>query len=483
MASAVIPDVERTSGVRSPAREDGRRIWLVLVDPLPARVFCDCGIVDGLREALGEGLALVLVVHPKHVRAWSSRLEGIEVLEGEQLVPLEVPPVERALRRVDFALDRRIGFFPLAIRHSLRHGFHPDRWIPGHSNSFLDPDRAGPLPRWEALDPVMMRWHFSTRRHVPAVLLERMRAECAGLVVTNLQGQAAVPYLVAARRLGLPVVGYVASWDHTVGKGVVSPHLERYVVQNETMRDDLRRYHGVDPERVVVTGWPQTDVYHRRRPRAEYEALLEGLGLDPSRPVVLFAGNTPTNAPYEGKLVERLVSWWRESGAQERFSLLFRPHPRDHLVADRYGAAAGLEGAAMQKPSFTDLHDLATLLQHVDCLVSTAGTILLDALVNDRASVCVMFDEGAPEGEHWAGLNLVGEHYRELAESDAFSRAHDFEQLVACVERALEHPEELAAERVRVTRRVVGEVDGRAAQRVVRAILETFERSAVPAGR
>src|SRR5439155_2204697 len=161
----------------------------------------------------------------------------------------------------------------------------------------------------------MTRWHFSGNRYVPALLRERMRGECAGLVVTNLQGRGAVRFLTAARRLELPVVGYVASWDHTVGKGVASPHLDRYVVQNETMREDLVRYHGVESERIVVTGWPQTDVYHRRRPRAEYEALLYRLDLDGSRPVVLFAGNTPTNAPYESNLVVRLVAWWRDSGA------------------------------------------------------------------------------------------------------------------------------------------------------------------------
>jgi hypothetical protein len=444
------------------------------VDPLPIRVFFDCGIVDRLRAALDDALAAALVADPKHVRPWLPQLDGIPVLDSRDLQPIRVPFGERVVRRVDYALDRRIGFFPLAIRHSMRHGFHKERWVEGHQNAFLDPTNAGSLPRWESLEPVMARWHFSSRRYVPELMLERMRAECSGLVVTNLQGRGAVRYLTAARRLEIPVVGYVASWDHTVGKGVASPHLDRYVVQNETMRDDLVRFHEIDPERVVVTGWPQTDVYHRRRTRAEYEALLHRLGLDASRPVVLFAGNTPTNAPYEGNLVTRLVRWWEETGAHERISLLFRPHPRDYLAAERYAAAETKAGAARQKASFTDLEDLAVLLKHVDCFVSTAGTILLDALVNDRPSICVLFDEGAPAGERWADLNIVGEHYRKLAESEAFYRAHDFEELAASIERALGQPGELAPERARVAYEVVGEVDGHAADRVVQAIVEVL---------
>jgi CDP-glycerol glycerophosphotransferase (TagB/SpsB family) len=309
-----------------------------------------------------------------------------------------------------------------------------------------------------------------------------MRAECDGLVVTNLQSWVAMRFLLGARRLGLPVAGYVASWDHTVGKGVVSPHLSRYIVQNDTMREDLVQYHGIDPGRVVVTGWPQTDVFHQRRSRRRYEELLARLGVDPSKPVVLFAGNTPTNAPYEGNLVTRLVDWLR-GGAHERLSILFRPHPRESKPhPERYAAVTGETGAVLQERSYTDLDDLATLLQHVDCLVSTAGTILLDALVNDRPSVCVLFDEGAPPGERWAGLNLVGEHYRRLAESAAFLRAYEFDELIRDIERCIEHPSELAEERARVARAVVGEVDGRAGQRVVEAIVQTFERPVAAVG-
>jgi CDP-glycerol glycerophosphotransferase (TagB/SpsB family) len=237
------------------------------------------------------------------------------------------------------------------------------------------------------------------------------------------------------------------------------------------MEEDLRRFHGIRPERVTVTGWPQTDVFHRRRERREYEALLRRFGLDPGRPLVLVMGNTPTNAPYEGRLVERLLAWWETAG-RDRFQLLFRPHPRDKEWRERFGSAAGKEGIFVQEPSYTDLDDLAALLQHGDVVVCNAGTIMLDAIVNDRPVVCVLYDEGAPPGESWAAKNVIGEHYRELAASGAFYRAADFEQVAAGIERALAAPDELAEARRRVVADVVGEVDGRAAQRVADAIVD-----------
>ncbi len=448
------------------------RVWLVLPEPLSTRVLFDCGVAEGLQGALGDRLRLVSLLGPEQTAEWAARLDGVGLLTRDELLPLRVGLREKVLRRADLWLDRKIGYYPLAIRLNLRHGFHLERMERGHRNFGLDLARVGPLPRRPEIEERMLRWHFSPHRWIPHALLARMTDECGAVVFSNLQTKPVVPFLLAARRLGLPTVGQVASWDHTVGKGVISPHVDRYLVQNEVMRDDLARYHGISPERVVVTGWPQTDVYHRRRPRGDYEELLRRYGLDPTRPVVLVMGNTPTNAPYESRFVARLVRWWEESGARERCSLLFRPHPRDREWQERFAAARGRPGLHVQEPSYTDLEVLATLLQHGDCVVSNAGTILLEAIVNDRPTVCVLYDEGAPPGESWAAKNVLGEHYRKLVESEAFYRAHDFEEVARGVERALARPDELAAERRRVAREVVGEVDGRAAERVVDAIVE-----------
>ena len=147
----------------------------------------------------------------------------------------------------------------------------------------------------------------------------------------------------------------------------------------------------------------------------------------------------------------------------DRPQLLFRPHPRDGSGGSASPPRRGHEGVVVQEASYTDLEDLATLLQHVDVVVCNAGTILLDALVGDRPAVCVLYDEGAPPGESWAAKNVVGKHYEELAESGAFYRAERFDEVVAGIERALERPDELAEQRRRAVEQVVG-IGGRRAR-------------------
>jgi hypothetical protein len=453
----------------------GRPVWLVLADPLSTRVLVESGVVDGLARRLADRLQPVLLLDAEAADAWMPRLPGgaRPALRADDVAPHDVRLDERVRRRADRWLDRRLGYYPLAIRLNYRHGLHLRRMRPGHRNELLDSSRVGPLPRHPAIDRAMDRWHFSTRRYVADALLRRLVGDRPAIILSNLQMQSAVPFLVAGRRLDLPLVGYVASWDHTVGKGVISPLLGRYLVQNERMRDDLVRFHGVPRAAIAVTGWPQSDIFHEPRPREAYDAILRGYGLDPARPLVLVMGNTPTNTPHEERFFARLVSWWREAGADRRFSLLFRPHPRDSQWRQRFAAATGVEGAAVQEPSFTDIEVLATLLQHAGCVVTNAGTILLDALVNDRPVVCVLYDEGddGPPGESWAAKSVIGEHYRDVAESRAFQRAESFAEVVAGIERSLADPGELREERRRVVATVVGTVDGHAAERVVDAML------------
>jgi CDP-glycerol:poly(glycerophosphate) glycerophosphotransferase len=450
------------------------RVWVVLAEELATRVFVQCGILDKLHERLGERLVAVDLLGEEGSARWRDSIH-VSLITREELLPWSPSKPEKARRKLDEWLDRRLGFFPLAIRFNERHGFHAERMMPGHPNRILDTSLRGPLPRHASVDRAMTRWFFSARRYVPSALERRLKADCGLLVLANLQVRSCVPFLAAARRLRLRTVGYVASWDHTVGKGVLSPHLDRYVVQNNAMRVDLERYHGIGPERVVVTGWPQSDVFQRQRPRQEYVSLMRTYALDPELPLVLVTGNSPTNAPYEGRFVERVVEWWQET-ARDRVSLLFRPHPRDTRWEERFAAARDRPGVHVQPASFTDMDVLATLLQHAACVVTNAGTILLDALVNDRPCVCVVYDEGAPEGESWAEKNVLGEHYRDVMASGAFALASSFDKVAAGIERSLAAPGELADERRRLAGEVVGRVDGHAADRVVDAIVEVDRR-------
>ena len=212
-----------------------RRVWLVFPDPLTTRLFVETQLLRGSRSGWATACSSSFSSREAKASRWADT-EGMEVAYYDDLFPERVPLIERIVRRVDAALERWFGFWPLAIRFNYRHGFHVERMAHGHGNPFLDLDHADPLPRWRWLERLMKRWYFCPRRYVSHALVRRMRDECDTLVVASMQTPSVAPVLNAARRLGIPSIGYVASWDHAVGKGVISKHLGTYIVQNDVMR-------------------------------------------------------------------------------------------------------------------------------------------------------------------------------------------------------------------------------------------------------
>ena len=68
------------------------------------------------------------------------------VLREDDLYPVAVAPPERVRRRVDRWLDRRFGYYPLAIRLNLRHGFHRERMRPATATTSSTRRGSGRCP-------------------------------------------------------------------------------------------------------------------------------------------------------------------------------------------------------------------------------------------------------------------------------------------------------------------------------------------------
>jgi len=461
-----------------------KRPLLILPDAFSSRTFVSCGILRRLWDRLGGQLDIVFLFALDVCRAtyafdldyWGEESAGIRVkMERDILTDLPRDTMGRCWRRwVDNWLDERFGYFSLAMRFNLRHGFLLERMRPGHHNPFLDSRRGRPFARSEQLYRSLFKWYYGNNRFVDPGLLTYLAENTSVLITSNLQFRSAQPYLIAARRQGIPILGNVASWDHPVGKGIVFPWGEKYLVQNEYMREVLCRYHHIDYARIAVTGWPQTDIFFKVRGRGEFDLLLASYGLDPRRQCVLVTGNTENNNPREPRFVEKLVAAIGGMEQDLRPNIIFRPHPKDRNWRQRFSVLSGRDGVYLQAASFSDTDVLALLLQHVDCVVTNAGTVLLDSLVNNRPVVCVVYDEGEPGTEDVAAKNVTGHHYIDVMRSGAFVTASTFEEALAGVSRCLSSPHELARQRQAISFKTVGRIDGQAGERLVGIILASI---------
>ena len=320
---------------------------------------------SGLRRSLPHPLTAVFLVHEKHIRPWRERLEGIDVLELDEVIPVTVGKRERIACGASISSSTSGS----ASTHS-RFDTASSRLSRG---------------RWAAGTPT--RFSTRTARDALCVAQHRECERCLAPLATAPRSEPTPPAHAEGLRRARPHESAGPGHDSrssprpdvcnsqtsdtsragTIpGKGRVA--VPRLVHRPE--RDHARRPRPLARHRHgarTVTGWPQTDVYHRQRARRRIDTPRPSSASRPTARSSSTPGTCLTTCPYEGNPGARLVAWWRETGANSASRSSFAP-PVRQAGNERFGAALDDPDAAVQRTRLTDLEDLAVLLQYVDCV-------------------------------------------------------------------------------------------------------------------
>ena len=144
-------------------------------------------------------------------------------------------------------------------------------------------------------------------------------------------GSPQIDHYMSARALGLRTVLCVGSWDHLSSKSVLREIPDLVTVWNDTQKQEAIELHNVPEERVVVTGAQCYDLWFNRRPSRGRQEFCERVGLDPSKPFVLYVCSSLfKNTANEALFAERWIQQVRSSSdpALRDAGILVRPHPR-----------------------------------------------------------------------------------------------------------------------------------------------------------
>ena len=137
------------------------------------------------------------------------------------------------------------------------------------------------------------------------------------------------PIARAVERLGTPHAAYILSFDNICCYGEYPRVYDHYMVWNERNKQELlNQYPKAKPEEITICGPLQFDFYAQQK---KYLVSREGWareqGLDPERPVVLFAESGAGVAPHEPEVVEDIMLRLRRQAWSKPPSLLLRLHP------------------------------------------------------------------------------------------------------------------------------------------------------------
>jgi len=239
----------------------------------------------------------------------------------------------------------------------------------------------GALTRIERLLPASPRMQAYLRTHAPDEVV---------LVSLTYSRSMQLDQLKAARALGLPVTAAVMSWDHLSSKALLHMAPDQVLVWNDVQRREAVEMHGLPAERVIVTGAQCYDQWFTRSPSRDRAGFCRAMGLDPTRPSVLWVHSafSPAIDPPEPDLVVRWLEALRGHAdpALRELGVLIRPHPErvkewDGVSLDRFERVVFQGRNPIDAAAKDDYFDA---LYHSAAVIGLATSAFLEAAIVGR---------------------------------------------------------------------------------------------------
>lgn len=326
---------------------------------------------------------------------------------GERLAVGWLQPRDDRWRRI-LTPARALRSYSSYLRQPEQSDYYRARWRK-RLGAWLEARVERPwFARLVAGTPVFRALGLVERLAPPAkVVLADLAADRPDVVVAspaNLRDPEEIEYVKAARRLGIPTVLPVLSWDNLTTKGLIHVVPDLVLAWNETHRGEAQRVHGIPADRIAVTGSPFFDAWFDDAVAIEpRDAFCRRVGLDPERPFAVYLGSSKNIARDETWLV-------REIAAElEGLQLLVRPHPANAAV---YATLEEPDVVVWPKAGRLPDSDAAreefqSTLAHAVAAVGINTSGMIDAVIADRPCVAVVverYDATQSEAVHFGHL-------------------------------------------------------------------------------
>lgn len=262
---------------------------------------------------------------------------------------------------------------------------------------------------------------------------------------TDLQNELDVRLLKEAKAKKIKNIGMVRSWDNLTSKGIIRVVPDRFIVQNEIIKEEAMRYNLIPSEIISVVGVPHYDRYFAGGYETRSE-LVSKFGLDASKKIILFS---PIGNRYiRSNDLDRTAL---EALSQLDVNILVRLPPTDtvnfegfkstraKVVFQETGAKTG-GGKKLNEISREDDDTLALALRFCDVVVTGQSTIAVDAAIFDKPVIVLHFD--SEPRVYWDSIKRYYdyEYYLPIIKSGGIKFAESPENLAELAEKYLENP-------------------------------------------
>lgn len=461
-------------------KDDRQKSFLLLTSSLLVdRVFQYTRLVESLSRS-GK------------VRIWASSIDNDNVSSVWENLPAEVEPMPEVfpfkemphnyLRRLnEFVWDYRLQ--PPSRMSVLRHVRNKSQKF--HVRALKFPARflaKLQMEQWmeDRLEKMLLPYPRSLEGE------RRLQALSPSVIVTTGPFQFEQPAICAAgKKLGIPTLAYIPSWDNVTTKNRMVFKYDGYIVWSEQTKRELHEFYPATRNApVYIVGAPQFDVFFQKKFYQSREEFCRQQNLDPDLPLIVYALGSPNflnEAPGAVHLAERVVK-----GEFGKVQMLVRPHPIHdkgelNRIFDRFAPLVRLQtspNAAIdlvkRSQDERQIAEWINTFRHADVVVNLSSTVTIDAAIFDKPVVNLDFDPqpSKEDQELIKDINHKWSHFKPIAESGGVWLADDFNELAHAVRTYLKNPSLHKAKRRWIAEYVCGYLDGRCGQRTAKAIEE-----------
>ena len=341
---------------------------------------------------------------------------------------------------------RRTALDSFQVKHRSRRQQHPL-----FHHAAVIGERAGELLIPE---PTLDRWLAAARQpHEDYYrrLLEDVRADAVVIAKPGYMPEE-LPLIKAARALRLPTVAVDTTWDNMASKRPPYLRPDALTVWNARMSREAVEYYGFSRATTTVTGGPQFDIFGQRDRLPAREEFFNRLGLDPARPLLLFALNSPAFTPDNQAYVELLVDAIDRNMLKGAPNLVVRLHPwdrtsdygalgkRDRLRIERPFGVSNSASVYECIPSQREVVHYGALMAYANVVMNIASTTTLDALAAGAPVVNLAFDLKTVPAALSVTRYYDFTHYRAIIDSGAVHLARSPDELFERLNRHLDDP-------------------------------------------
>jgi hypothetical protein len=251
-------------------------------------------------------------------------------------------------------------------------------------------------------------------------------------------------YIHAARKLGIPTVGYLNSWDNLTSKGTVHVLPDVFIVWNEALATEAEEIHLIPRKIIDVTGAPHLDHFFELEPSSPRAEICRRLGCPDDGPYIVYLCSSRTLIADETHIVTGLADALARELAGGAPTVVVRPHPVNAEPWEGYdhpGTAVypRLGDQADTPASWQEYFDQ---LSGASAFVGLNTTAFLEAAVADRPCLTIVSDEFFDQ------QGRTG-HFRHLLAADFLEVCADVGEVAARVAGVLGGADEKAAGRRR----------------------------------